>query len=258
MINESNFMASLPNDEIRVAMVKILDKIKKSDRHQKQTVTDFIDPYQARLTQALSRQYGLGYQLQGGFSEAERNRLVIGPTSVQNQDPVAIILGFETKFHSFSHRDVLGALMAMGIKREKIGDIRVAEKKAQFVVATEMGDYICTHFNRIKQESMVCSKIETGEEICAVLQKRNYVKTVASMRLDALISAAYGLSREKSQKAISQGLIKLNHRPTNKFETVTEEVILLSLRGRGRVSATYQQGKSKKGRNIILFEEWLD
>jgi len=119
-----------PDDRRFVA--RVLDKITLALKNHQTVVTDFCDPYQQNLISPALRVPGISFIWSGGYEAAERQRLIIGPEylDIQEVDNALALLAVtgNLKYQNLTHRDFLGSILGLGIKREKVGDIIVNDQ----------------------------------------------------------------------------------------------------------------------------------
>ena len=206
----------------------------------------------------------------GGFPNAQRCIVGVFPEDVYGAGVVCeddIISEFEIKgifiegsgYKKFSHRDILGSLLSLGIKRETVGDISVCEDgfSAYAAVTSSVAEYLCKSLGFIGNDKVRVSVIDA----CSLPEiKREYriiSGTVASFRLDCVISLCTGLSREKSKKLIDSGLVSINHREALKCDVLVSENDLLSVRGHGRFEVLEAGDLTRKGRSRIVVAKMI-
>ena len=173
--------------------------------------------------------------------------------------PLAFVRARYYRDYELTHRDILGALMGDGISREAVGDILVnsAEHSADIIVTRQILSYMTDVFSHAGRASLEISEIERGT-LTVPPQKIETVKdTVASLRLDGVISAALGMSRDNASSAVSRGLVELNHFPCTKGEKLLSEGDGVSVRGFGKFRLERVGGLSKKGRIFIEITRYL-
>lgn len=214
-------------------------------------LTDFLDPRQQYILGMLIGENGdVCYKLFGGSPDVERKRALIFPNYLTYEEDEFQISLFEihypAKFVTIGHRQVLGTLMSLGLKRGKFGDILIKDETIQFFAAKEISDYIKGNLESIGKagvklvETTITNAIVSGE-LWGEMEL-----TVSSLRLDAVISGIYHLSRQKSQLLIQQGLVKVNWTLTENTSFVCGVSDMISVRGHGRSKVITIDGKTKK------------
>jgi RNA-binding protein YlmH len=214
-------------------------------------LTDFLDPREQHILKMLIGEQGeVNYKLFGGSPEVERKRALIFPeylTVTEEEFQISLFeIHYPTKFVTIEHRQVLGTLMSIGLKRGKFGDILNKDGKCQFFAAKEISDYIKSNVETIGRAGVKLSETDIKNAIPINELLLESELTVSSLRLDTVISGIYHVSRQKSQLFIQQGLVKVNWTLTENpsFECGVGDMI--SVRGYGRVKILAIEGKTKK------------
>ncbi len=222
--------------------------------------TAFLDPRQIELAEAVLRgKPELAYTVYGGFPRSERNVLNVFPARhAGNLPPVALIaVRSSGEDQSFSHRDLLGAVMALGLRRDQIGDIVLSSaKEATMAVDPAKGEFICVNLKQVGRFTVDCRLIEP-EEILPVEDDGREIKgTVAALRLDAVLSLGFGISRSRVVLLVKAGLAGVNWRPVNSPSYKLKEGDKLSLKGKGRLLITSVEGETRKGRIRLKLKKY--
>ena len=229
----------------------------RAGRAGRECFTRFLEPAQETWARQAAARAGARVALWGGYEDAERRVAAFYPDdgSEPEQWPIrALRLQWNEKFASPGHRDLLGAVMGLGIERETTGDIAMGtyrERPCAYLFALEeMADYIAASLESAGRAAL---KVSLAEEAPALLPPEGETLrlTVQQERLDAVVAAAYRLSRSEAQRLIAGGLVKLNHLPNLHTDARLSEGDLLSVRGYGRVRLVEFQGESRRGRQVV-------
>ena len=197
----------------------------------------------------------------GGFADAERKVVGVFPKDVYDNDAVSEddirgmfdICGIEilgSGFSDFSHRDVMGSVLALGIKREAMGDIYVPSGgKAAYICLTNVAaGYIAENLTFVARDK-VKTRIIGVSGLPEIERKFSVINgTVASDRLDGVLSTALRISREKAKQLLSSGFVSLNHNVEMRPDKAVSESDLISVRGYGRYKVVSLSDLTKKGR----------
>ena len=143
--------------EDAVLLAAIEDKIRQSLDHYMATNSGFLDMRQRTLAESRCRQQkGLRYCFYGGYKDAERTVAVFLPdyAELSDNDPLVLLRITQNGSRILSHRDYLGSLLGLGVKREMIGDILVREDGADIVIIKEMGDFLLCHYEKAGRTSL--------------------------------------------------------------------------------------------------------
>lgn len=218
--------------------------------------TRFLDPAQAVEAERIARQHGVKFSSWGGYDSAERAIGCFAPRNtdvVRSEFPlVSLHSRYSSKFCSVSHRDMLGAFMALGLTRDSIGDIIIVDSDIYLFVVEQVADFILQGMTSAGKAALHFKRVE-GEVSVPEPQGTAFHDTLSSMRLDAVLAGAYRLSRTESSALIRGGLVKLNHIPCERADAAVEEGALLSVRGKGRVRLQSIEGLTRKQRIGVTF-----
>jgi len=212
----------------------------------------FLTPAEASLVREHFKHNRTDLSFDGGFGGAERVRAVFTNPDWGGFDRHDLFFVLRLKYrNTLTHRDILGALMALGISRDTIGDIVCEPQSAVFVCLPELGGYIAENLTKAGRVGVSVSEI--GLDELPDNQENLTIKTdtVASLRLDAVLCAAFGLPRSKAAQLISAGRVNVDHQPCLQPAKDLSEGALLSARGLGRVKLLEIGGESRKGRIFV-------
>lgn len=208
----------------------------------------FLDPSLIPAAQRCAKAAGAALSLFGGYDGAERVMAAFSAGDAPVDFPIACLwLSWNKKYGDAGHRDLLGAVMGLGIDREATGDIVMAEGGAHLFAEREMARYIAQNLTSAGRVRLTAA--EAAGEIQAPAPAGAHARiTVSSPRLDAVLAAGYKLSRAEAQRLVAAGLVKRNHAPILRGDIQLSQGDLLSVRGLGRLKLEEILGETKKGR----------
>jgi RNA-binding protein YlmH len=220
-------------------------------------LTDFLDPREQQIVKTIiGTNSDTNVSFFGGYERAERQRAFIFPDYYEVGDDDFQIILFELeyakKFISIEHRQVLGSLMSLGLKRGKFGDILLKGGQVQFFAALEVSDYVRLQLDSVGRAGISLKEQKLGEAIQPEEDWRENSVTASSLRLDTLMSALYNISRQKSQLYVQQGHSKVNWTTIENPAFECGEGDVLSVRGLGRAKIVTIEGKTKKDKWRII------
>ncbi len=222
--------------------------------------TNFLDPRQLELAEsALRKKENLSYTVYGGYSQAERNALYIFPTQHTGALPpvTAIKVEWSGKEDKVGHRDLLGAVLALGLRRDQIGDIVMLEEGgAAIMVIDSKADYICTNLLYVGHMPVDCAIIEPDQLPLAKERGKEIQGTVASLRVDSVLSLGFGASRSKVVRLIKGGLVIVNWRLIDSPSLQLNEGDHVTLKGKGRLFIHSVEGETRKGRIRLKLKKY--
>lgn len=193
----------------------------------------------------------------GGYDMAERVVAGFGKDVENENFPIKCICAKPAvqKFaDKLSHRDFLGALMNLGIKRELIGDIIVENNCGYILCIDHIAEYICENLERVRHTT-VKTQVSALPEITNKEPEPTEV-FAASKRLDVLISAIYNLSRNDASKLIKAEKVFVNSRLTPSTSHTVCENDIVSVRGYGRFVFAGEIKTTKKGRLVLKIKKY--
>ncbi|MFW5998244.1 MAG: photosystem II S4 domain protein [bacterium] len=261
MLDKEKLLSHLHREEDQLLGGKILDKIEMVLNRNQEQFTDFLNPYQRKIALSLIKQInGINFIESGGYKRAERKRIALFPDFLfpdHIEVPITILkIDGNFQFQTLTHKDFLGALMSLGIKRKKLGDILVLNEFTQIIVAEEIEEFIEIKLKTVHEVPVTISKISSDEIEIPAQNVKEIRATVPSMRLDAVASAGFGDSRNKISRDIKNEKVKLNWKPEKDPAQEVEINDLISIRNRGRVEVVENQGKSNRGRIKLLLKRF--
>lgn len=214
-------------------------------------LTDFLDPRQRQIVFSIVANSGLEVEAYGGFTNAERQRMLLfpsyfAPETTDYQVKIFQLL-YPTKFMTLSHRDMLGALMSLGIDRSKFGDIRMVNETIQFAVAQELSTYLPLQMTSVGKAKVKLEEVLDQEQWLEPTERwSESIEIVSSLRLDTIIASLLHLSRQKAVALIQAGAVKVNWGVIDQPTFEVEMADHLSIRGFGRFQIVAVEGRTKK------------
>lgn len=238
----------------------LLDLADNVLRNRKYKVSEFLDPFGFSVAETIAQQYGLALKAEGGYHGAERVKIAFVDKDFPGRvefDIKAIGVSWDSRYYHLTHRDVLGSLMGLSIKREVLGDIVMGKEGCQIIVDKSMFEFISC--NLVKIGAAIISVTEI--HLATILPREEKIKeiktTVPSLRLDVVAAAGFGTSRTKMTSEINAEKIKINWQDTANPSLAVKKGDIISMRGRGRVEVCEVIGQTKKGRISIVLKRFM-
>ena len=261
-MDRSNIEKIAHNPEDRVLLAKLWDKIHAGIRRDIPANTCFLSPRELDMAKYL---FGLqpGLTEFGGYDEAERKMLIFLPeyleedTLYDEDSPIVCLRAQFFEGDSLSHRDFLGALMGAGIARETVGDICVGKGSCDFFVTTEIAPYIEQNFLSAGRTKLHLSRIPLKEAQIPEPEVKEIKDTVASLRLDSIISSGFRIGRSLAAQHISAGKAAIDGLPCEKPDKTVSEGMKISVRGLGKIKLTSVNGRTKKDRISVIIHRYV-
>src|SRR5919202_6454420 len=237
----------LPREELlkgvenREEVARVIDKAKQAIKPWEVVLTVFLSPpVLAEIQQQFTRLTEVQLLAWGGYPQAERQRLAIARSEIpleQSQvDVAALDIAGNFLFDPASHRDFLGAMLGCGLVREKTGDVIVlGERGAQVIVVPEMVEFLETQLTQVRSVPVKTQRIDLSELKIREPKKKEMTTVEASMRLDAIASAGFGVSRSKMSELITGGDVRVNWKDVSQASHIVKPGDLIAIRGKGRL-----------------------
>ena len=258
--NNIEKIAHSPED--RMLLAKLWDKINAGIRKNIPANTCFLSPRELEMAKFLFGEPD-GLHAFGGYGDAERKMLVYLPdyleeSALSDEDSPCICL--RATFYqgdTLSHRDFLGALMGAGIGRETVGDICVGKSSCDFFVTAEIAPYILQNFLSAGRTKLSLQQIPLSEAQIPVPEVKEIKDTMASLRLDSVISAGFRIGRTAAAQYVTSGRAAIDGLPCEKPDKAVEEGAKISVRGLGKISLRAVNGQTKKGRISVIIDRYI-
>ena len=199
----------------------------------------------------------------GGYEDAERKMLVYLPEylefdSLYEEDsPLVCLRATFFEADVLTHRDFLGALMGAGIARETVGDICVGKGCCDFFVTAEIAPYIQQNFLSAGRTRVHIEAIPLKEAQIPEPEVKEIKDTVASLRLDSIVSSGFRIGRSLAAQYISAGKAAIDGLPCEKPDKPVSEGMKISIRGLGKIKLQSVNGRTKKDRISVVIHRYV-
>lgn len=253
-------IAKTPED--RVLLAKLWDKISTGMRKNVMASTGFLSPRELEMSRYLFGDTE-GLHAFGGYPDAERKMLIYLPdyldesALMEEDSPVVCLRATFYREDCPSHRDFLGALMGAGIARETVGDICVGKGSCDFFVTQEIAPYLLQNFENAGRVSLQLTQIPLHQMQAPQPETREIRDTLASLRLDSVISAGFRISRGLAAQHIEAGRAAIDGLSCEKPDKTVEEGVKISVRGLGKIHLKTVNGLTKKGRISVVIDRYV-
>lgn len=217
-------------------------------RHKPYFFSFMSEAHQMSAQAHLKSVYFENYMFFGGYEQSERKVLgLFYDDPDESEFPVSAIVFKFRKCDKLSHRDFLGSMMSLGIEREAVGDILVEDGRCVAFVKSELKDYITSQISKVGNVGVTIEELKS-EDLPKGRGFEELSFTVTSLRLDNVIAAITGLSREKTKTLILSGNVSYDFVQTQNISQTVKENTTLSVRGKGKFVLNGILGNTKKGR----------
>lgn len=267
-MDKQKTLSDYKKQEDKILLAQILDKIEFSKQREKLEYTDFLDMYQISLVKSFMKKIEFeNYILYGGFEDAERKILIIYPEKYnismieknysKIMKAIRVLLNDDEK-GKYSHRNYLGGIVKLGMKREKVGDILVSDDGADILVKEETAE-------TLKQELGTLTRFENARIEIIELQdlREQEIKVeelniiVPSLRLDNFVSDLAKTSRSKAVQIIDSERVFINGQSETKASKQVKLGDIITIRGKGRFIVKDFCGSTRSGRTVVKIEKYV-
>lgn len=267
-------LSAFDNKEQKLFYAK-LDDLEKRSRGGVVCHSSFMTPSEAFKAEKYFEAKGNKDKICffGGYFAAQRKQIFLLPEyisfSVDENDVFDMIEGdFDdaisalkisgSGFRTLSHRDYLGSILALGIEREKLGDICVLDDGCAIVFcSTEIVDFLIFELNSIGNDKVKIEKISVDKNMDSMQKYQSFSDTVASERLDCVVASLFNLSREKAQNLIKGGFVEFNYETASKSDSRVDKNDIISARGYGKFIIRDISQATKKGRLRLFADKYI-
>jgi photosystem II S4 domain protein len=220
---------------------RVLDQADQAIKTWEVVFTDFLSPPElAEAQTVLAKLTEVSSIAWGGYPQAERQRLAIArselPLDTDQVELTALSIAGNFLFDPASHRDFLGSILGTGIVREKVGDILVlGERGAQAIVVPDLVEFFQQSMTQVRTVPVKVTPIPFTELQVREPRKKELTTVEASLRLDAIASAGFGMSRSKMVDLINKGEVRVNWKDISQPSHQLKDGDLVAIRGKGRL-----------------------
>lgn len=261
-MNRQNIEKIAQSSEDRMLLAKLWDKVVGGINRNIPAHTCFLSPRELEMCRFLFGEEP-GLHAFGGFCDAERKMLCYLPeyldeSNLMDEDsPVVCLRATFYEGDTPTHRDFLGSLMGSGIAREAVGDICVSKGQCDFFVTEEIAPYLLQNFSNAGRTKFQLAKIPLTEASIPQPEVKLIKDTLASLRLDGVVSSGFCISRGLAVQAINAGKVAIDGLPCEKPDKSVAEGSKISLRGSGKIKLEKVNGQTKKGRISVEIHRYV-
>ncbi len=224
--------------------------------------SDFLTTREYTIINQIRKQFPpVNLEFFGGHEDCDHRICGFFPKDWQTLDfPVCCIrVDIQNSHYAqlLTHRDYLGAILNLGIERSKVGDIRICNETAFVFCKEEFAPFIVEHFKMVKHTPVHCELLSSTENI-PPQQWEEIHRSVASCRLDNIVSAITGRSRGKAAELIRQGLVVAEHEVQSSVSFFCHDEAIITIRGYGKYRLQIPiDSYTRKGKQKIIIYKYI-
>lgn len=224
--------------------------------------TDFLNLNEQNIFHKRNQEFGyVTVSLFGGYEAAERQMIAFIPDALSYEVhyPITVLKikpSHEKYAESLTHRDFLGSMLGLGIERSKIGDILVDMNVAYVFCHKQLEHFFLEHLTKVKH-TLVTIEETSIDDFIYTPHFKEIKGSIASLRIDAILSLACSQSRSNISAWITQGKVFCNGRLVQSNSFLIKEMDRISIRGFGKFIFSHVISTTKKGRIMVLLKQYL-
>ncbi len=247
------------DDKERFLMRHIEDLARTAEARGIPRYSSFLSDREQVLAKAALSKAGCGcWHFEGGYPDAERQIAAIEPEGSWTDSPLTCRAAPGAALPA--HKDYLGSLMGLALRREALGDIVLPEGEpgtAYVFALAPAARLICEELCQVGRAEVSCAP-QPLDQLPGLAPGERVLRTtaVSSLRLDAVLAAMLHCSRGDAAALIEAGRVEINHLPTENVHAPVYEGDIFTVRGRGRFALTALPGKTRKDRQIVAFFQY--
>lgn len=234
--------------------LRLHQQAERADRMDIPVPGRFVTGEERAMAVHAAREARVAASFDGGWPDAERVQVCFHPAWAEAEfTAMWVEIRWAAKFAHVEHRDLLGSLMALGMDRAFFGDLIAKEDRAYLLALPEVAVRLPVEWDKAGN---VPIKVTLLDEPPLIEPPKGDIlrDTVASLRLDCILSSGMKTSRSRAAEIIRTGAVAVDHMPEERTDRLLETGQLLSVRGFGRIRLIEVGGRTRKDRLPVTLE----
>ena len=245
-------------NEQELCKKRLLDLSKQADIKGIVTFSGFLNLNEQNIYHTTKKELYTKADLFGGYDSAERQMIAFIPDalSYEYEYPIRcihIVPKYPKFAENLTHRDVLGALMNLGIERNRLGDILCFERDYYVFCDEGVLSFILAELTKIRHTMVDLSEEYDYCHLQANICLEEKYDMIASNRIDCIIAKAFHLSRSESAQLLASEKVFINGKCITNCNQACENGSIVSVRGKARFIFEDCNSSSKKGKLRVKF-----
>ncbi|MCY6959643.1 YlmH family RNA-binding protein [Clostridium brassicae] len=260
-MNKKEFIKSVDCED-KTLLSNIYDKVLLSNKINNNIyLNEFYPPTIWKSLQNISHSLNCEIGTFGVFRDSERRMISIlideGQDYVFNYPLNLIKINNKSSFSNLEHSDYLGALMALGVKRGKFGDLIVHDDTCYVPVSNDICSYVIENLDKIGKCPCSVHILDLNEDIIPEYKFLEKTIITTSRRIDCVIAALCGISRNASVEFIKKGKVLLDYHKVDNKDRLLNEGVVITVRGYGKFKILENVGKTQKDRFKVKIKKYI-
>lgn len=218
---------------------------------------EFYTPNIWKILDEMQNELEIEIYNYGIFQDAERRMVAFSYNEVWDYPVDLIEVSVKSKFNKLQHKDYLGSVMALGIRRDKLGDFIVKENKCYFAAIREISDYIKLNLTSVGKLSCTIKVSDTNINEIPLYDFDTIIVNVSSLRIDCVTGALCNISRTNTEELIRQGKVLVDYSEVTKKDRIVKNNSVITVRGYGKFKVIEEAGWTGSGRIKILVKKFV-
>ena len=242
--------------ETGIISARVQDMVRRVDTQSIPVFWGFLRPEEAAEVKAILGTTAARFY--GGYDGAERTYVCFYPYWADEESlnfPITAVTFRYRECDKLSHKDFLGSLMALGIKRETVGDILIGTGRAVVFLSHDIAPYVLTQISTVGRIGVTLTEGYEGT-LPGISAKTEQTYTVASLRLDCVVAALAGVSRSRAEEIIGDNRVIINSITAVKPTKAVAAGDVISIRLIGKFDIISADTKTKKGRTVLITKKY--
>lgn len=266
-MDKSNIIQKYKKEDERLLVSKLLDKIQAIENQNKIQYTDFLNSIEIVLLEKVLKMTGFkNYIIYGGNQNSQRKLIIMFPSKLENIfnennfdfNTIINCIRIQNLDENIEHKNILGGLIKLGVKREKIGDIIIHNNNADVVVAKEITKFLMSNLSQLTRfKNANIDVIKISEMVSKEQVFEDMKIMVSSFRLDNIVSELAKTSRSKSIEIINQERVFVNYESEMKATKLVKEKDIITIRGKGKFIIDEIVANTRSGRFVINVKKYV-
>jgi len=245
-------------NEQELCKKRLLDLSNQADLKGIVTFSDFLNLNELNIYHTIKNTFYSNTLVFGGYDNAERQMVAFIPDALSYKwvfpiKCIHIVPKYPKYAEKLTHRDILGALMNLGIERNRLGDILCLESDYYVFCDEKIYPFIINELNQIRHTIVNLSEEADYMHLQANIQLEEQYDMIASNRIDCIIAKACHLSRSEASNMLAAEKVFINGRCVTNCNHSCESGSIISVRGKTRFVFEDCNTISKKGKLRVKF-----
>lgn len=219
---------------------------------------EFYTPNIWKVLNDISDQFEIKVYSYGIFEDAQRKMIAFSHDDSSLDYPLTLMrIDKSSKFYELRHRDYLGALMSLGIKRQKFGDLIVKGNSCYLAAHESISEYIKLNLTDVGKSPCKVSILDIDNCEIPVYDFQDIVVNVSSLRVDCVISSLCNVSRSRAEDLIKSDKVLIDYSRNFKKDSILKFNCVITISGYGKYKLVEDIGWTGSGKTKVLVKKFI-